>query len=127
MAPIPNLPAGLSINAKITPAYGAVLTPAALAFFVALARKFEPIRQSLLAARASRQNVVVVQQDTKRVGLVVDKLHGATQTVIKPLAHLFKDVPGVSSTAILGSGRVAFILDVPALLRSFALETADTG
>lgn len=55
MAPIPNLPAGLSITAKITPAYGEILTPAALAFFVALARKFEPIRQSLLAARVSRQ------------------------------------------------------------------------
>jgi two-component system chemotaxis sensor kinase CheA len=76
----------------------------------------------LPGARASRQNVVVVQHDAKRVGLVVDTLHGATQTVIKPLAHLFKDVPGVSSSAILGSGRVAFILDVSALLRNFEME-----
>lgn len=76
----------------------------------------------LPGARAPRQNVVVVQQEAKRVGLVVDTLCGATQTVIKPLAHLFKDIPGVSSSAILGSGRVAFVLDVPVLLRSVETE-----
>jgi len=65
-----------------------------------------------------------VQQESKRVGLVVDTLYGATQTVIKPLAHLFKDIPGVSSSAILGSGRVAFVLDVPVLLRSIEMEAA---
>jgi len=72
-------------------------------------------------ARGGRQNVVVVQHDAKRAGLAVDSLYGATQTVIKPLAHLFKDVPGVSGSAILGNGRVALILDVPALLRSFEM------
>jgi two-component system chemotaxis sensor kinase CheA len=81
----------------------------------------------LPGARASRQNVVVVQQDAKRVGLVVDMLYGSTQTVIKPLPHLFKDVPGVSSSAILGSGRVAFILDVSALLRNFEMEATQTA
>jgi two-component system chemotaxis sensor kinase CheA len=79
----------------------------------------------LPGTRASRQNVVVVQQEAKRVGLVVDTLYGATQTVIKPLAHLFKDIPGVSSSAILGSGRVAFVLDVPVLLRSVETEALE--
>ena len=50
-----NLPAGLAINAKITPEFAQVLTPDALAFFVRLARKFEPTRQSLLVARTARQ------------------------------------------------------------------------
>jgi two-component system chemotaxis sensor kinase CheA len=81
----------------------------------------------LSGARGARQNVIVVQHDSKRAGLVVDTLHGTTQTVIKPLAHLFKDVPGVSSSAILGSGRVAFILDVPSLLRNFELEAVSAG
>ncbi len=70
-------------------------------------------------SRAARQNVVVVQHDSKRAGLVVDSLYGSSQTVIKPLAHLFKEVTGVSGSAILGSGRVALILDVPALLAGF--------
>jgi len=81
----------------------------------------------LSGARGSRQNVVVVQHEAKRAGLAVDTLYGASQTVIKPLAHLFKDVPGVSGSAILGNGRVALILDVPALLRSFELEAVDAG
>jgi two-component system chemotaxis sensor kinase CheA len=60
-----------------------------------------------------------VQHDSSRAGLAVDVLYGATQTVIKPLPAIFKDVPGVSGSAILGNGRVALILDVPALLRDF--------
>ena len=50
-----NLPAGLAINATITPEFAQILTPDALAFLVKLARKFEPTRQSLLSARAARQ------------------------------------------------------------------------
>ena len=50
-----TLHAGLSINAKLPPAYAEILTPQALAFFAKLARRFEPTRQSLLAARAKRQ------------------------------------------------------------------------
>ena len=50
-----NLPAGLSIGGKISPAYAEILSPAALAFFAKLARKFEPTRQALLTARAVRQ------------------------------------------------------------------------
>jgi two-component system, chemotaxis family, sensor kinase CheA len=78
----------------------------------------------LRGKRGRRQNVVIVQHDGKHAGLAVDVLHGASQTVIKPLAHLFKDVPGVSGSAILGNGRVALILDVPALLNSFEREAA---
>jgi two-component system chemotaxis sensor kinase CheA len=75
-------------------------------------------------ARTARQNVVVVQHDLQRAGLVVDQLYGATQTVIKPLPHVFRNVPGVSGSAILGNGRVALILDIPALMRNFELEAA---
>jgi len=51
------------------------------------------------------------------VGLVVDRLLGESQTVIKPLARVLGDVPGLSGSAILGSGRVALILEVEQLLR----------
>ena len=74
--------------------------------------------------RGARQSVVVVQHETSRAGLAVNELYGATQTVIKPLPAIFKDVPGVSGSAILGNGRVALILDVPALFRDFRLEEA---
>lgn len=78
----------------------------------------------LPGARAGRQNIVVVQHGANRVGLAVDRLLGTTQIVIKPLPAIFKSIPGVSGSAILGNGRVALILDVPALLRNFRMLEA---
>ena len=74
--------------------------------------------------RGGRQSVVVVQHETSRAGLAVNELYGATQTVIKTLPAVFKNVPGVSGSAILGDGRVALILDVPALFRDFKIQVA---
>ena len=50
-----SLPTGLAITGNITSEFAAILTPEALTFFVKLARKFEPTRQALLAARDVRQ------------------------------------------------------------------------
>lgn len=77
--------------------------------------------------RGARQSVVVVQHETSRAGLAVNELYGATQTVIKPLPAIFKDVSGVSGSAILGNGRVALILDIPALFRDFRMQEAHTN
>ena len=77
--------------------------------------------------RGGRQSVVVVQHESSRAGLAVNELYGATQTVIKPLPPIFQDVPGVSGSAILGNGRVALILDVPALLRDFCAQELHAG
>ena len=65
----------------------------------------------------ARENVVIVEHESGQAGLVVDTVDGQSQTVIKPLARLFRGVPGVSASAVLGNGRVALILDVPGLLR----------
>jgi two-component system chemotaxis sensor kinase CheA len=63
-----------------------------------------------------RASVVVVRVGDRRAGVVVDALLGEHQTVIKPLSRLFRRVRGVGGSTILGSGEVALILDVPALL-----------
>ncbi len=64
----------------------------------------------------TRSNVVVAQVGAQRAGLVVDALLGEYQTVIKPLGALFAHLQGISGSTILGSGEVALILDVGALL-----------
>jgi two-component system chemotaxis sensor kinase CheA len=71
----------------------------------------------LTGAAPERESVVVVQYESGRVGIAVDTLYGARQTVIKPLGRLFRNLPGISGSAILGNGRVALILDVPTILR----------
>jgi two-component system, chemotaxis family, sensor kinase CheA len=67
-----------------------------------------------------RENLVVVQYGGARIGLVVDHLLGEIQTVIKPLGQMFSHVNGIGGSTILGTGEVALILDVPALLRQTA-------
>jgi two-component system chemotaxis sensor kinase CheA len=73
-----------------------------------------------------RENVVVVRYEGGEVGLAVDALLGERQTVIKPLGSLFRALPWIAGSAIQGDGRLALILDVPALLRS-ALEGAEVN
>ncbi len=68
----------------------------------------------------ARENVLIVQHDGTKAGLAVDALHGARQAVIKPLGGCFREVPGVAGSSILGNGRVALILDTPAILRGLA-------
>ena len=68
-----------------------------------------------------RENVVVVQFGNNKAGLVVDRLLGEFQTVIKPLGRIFSRVKGVSGSTILGTGAVALIIDVPGLIQEVTL------
>lgn len=67
--------------------------------------------------RTQRENIVVVKFGSRRAGLVVDELLGEFQTVIKPLSRIFSQLSGISGSTILGSGEVAMILDVAALVK----------
>ncbi len=67
-----------------------------------------------------RQNVVVVQYAGIKSGIVVDELMGEFQTVIKPLGRIFRHIKGIGGSTILGSGDVALILDVQALVKRCA-------
>ena len=55
MRPSTPLPAGVELYGRLTPACTEILDARALAFVAKLARKFEPRRRDLLAARARRQ------------------------------------------------------------------------
>lgn len=62
------------------------------------------------------QNVVIVMSGEHRVGLVVDRIVGTNQTVIKQMSKLHAGVRAVSGATILGDGSVALILDVAHLV-----------
>ncbi len=68
----------------------------------------------------TRENIVVVQYAGRKAGIVVDELLGELQTVIKPLGKIFSQLSGISGSTILGSGDVAVILDVAALVNRAA-------
>jgi two-component system chemotaxis sensor kinase CheA len=71
-----------------------------------------------------RENVVVVRYGEHKAGLVVDKLLGEFQTVIKPLGRLFKGEKSIGGFTILGSGEVALIVDIPGLMGQIEQEKA---
>ncbi|WP_298406135.1 malate synthase A [uncultured Chloroflexus sp.] len=54
----PQLPAGVTITAPITPEYAEILTPEALEFLATLHRRFNARRLELLARRAERQRAI---------------------------------------------------------------------
>ncbi|WP_246849405.1 chemotaxis protein CheA [Rubellimicrobium arenae] len=62
------------------------------------------------------QKIVVVSSGGGRVGLVVDRIIGSNQTVIKQLSPLHSGLKIFSGATILGDGAVALILDVPSLV-----------
>jgi len=60
--------------------------------------------------------VVVVGVAENRVGLVVDKLVGEQEVVIKSISRFCGELRGISGATILGNGNVALIVDVNGVL-----------
>jgi two-component system chemotaxis sensor kinase CheA len=63
-----------------------------------------------------RALVLVIGDNGKKCGLMVDEIEGQQQVVIKPLGQSLPRLPGVAGGAIMGSGRVALILDPQELI-----------
>ncbi|PLX19539.1 MAG: hypothetical protein C0601_01405 [Candidatus Muiribacterium halophilum] len=61
--------------------------------------------------------VVIVEAAGKKVGIVVDKLYGEQEVVIKNLDSYLVKTPGVAGANILGDGRVSIILDINKLIK----------
>lgn len=60
--------------------------------------------------------VVVVGSAEQKVGLVVDRLLGEQEVVIKSISKYCGELRGLSGATILGNGRVALIVDVNSVL-----------
>lgn len=62
-------------------------------------------------SQRERFPVVVIEDDDKRKGLIVDKIMSQQDVVIKPLTTALQSVRGIGGATILGDGKVALILD----------------
>ncbi len=62
-----------------------------------------------------RERVVIMELEQTKLGLVVDEVFGNHQTVIKSLGWIAPSAPVFSGATVLGDGRVALIIDIPAL------------
>ncbi|NLH55594.1 MAG: chemotaxis protein CheA, partial [Rikenellaceae bacterium] len=57
------------------------------------------------------EQVIVVNFEEKRVGLIVDQVIGEYQAVLKPLGKYYKKQDMISGATILGDGTVALVMD----------------
>ncbi len=64
----------------------------------------------------SRPAIVTVAWGKQRVGLVVDKIIGKQDIVVKSLNPIMGELPGISGGTILGDGSIALIIDIPGLI-----------
>lgn len=67
-----------------------------------------------------REEILVVKYETKKVGLVIDKVIGEYQTVLKPLGKHYKSQEFIAGGTILGDGTIALVLDTNKIIYQFA-------
>lgn len=67
--------------------------------------------------RGDREYVVFVRYEERVAGLLVDKISGGIQAVVKPLGSLYKSAEGLSGATICGDGSIALILDVASIIK----------
>lgn len=65
-------------------------------------------------------HVVIVSVGTSHVGLLVDKLLGREEVVIKPLGAMLQGTRGLAGATITGNGKIALIVDLPDLIQARA-------
>jgi two-component system chemotaxis sensor kinase CheA len=74
--------------------------------------------------KADRAFVVLVGESDRKIGLVVDDLHGEHELVVKPIEDPLVKSPGIAGASILGDGKVVLILNVRELTKRKRRETA---
>jgi two-component system chemotaxis sensor kinase CheA len=67
--------------------------------------------------------VVLVGLAERRLGLVVDRLRGQQEIVIKPLGSRLADTPGIAGATELGDKVVVLVLDVESLIEGSMRKT----
>jgi len=69
------------------------------------------------------EEIVVVEYEGNRIGLVVDTVIGEYQAVLKSLGRMYKRQDIVSGATILGDGSVALVLDTNKMIEQFSGRT----
>ena len=59
--------------------------------------------------------LVIIEYEKRALGLMVNKIVGEQDIVVKPLPSFVKKTKGIAGATILGDGRVALILDIMSL------------
>ncbi|MHA7839358.1 MAG: chemotaxis protein CheW, partial [bacterium] len=66
--------------------------------------------------RAERQFVVVLAMGEQRLGLLVDRLEGQQDAVIKPIQGPFQQIRGIAGATELGDRGAILVIDVSSIV-----------
>lgn len=61
--------------------------------------------------------VIITRIADQKIGLVVDKILGQQEIVVKSLGNVLDNIPGISGACLAGDGRVILILDLAGVIR----------
>lgn len=67
----------------------------------------------------SKQDMVIVTYNNRRLGLIVDKLLRQQDIVVKPLQKPVQDIELFGGVTLLGTGEVCLVLDVPSISKNY--------
>ncbi|MDP3858386.1 MAG: chemotaxis protein CheA [Stagnimonas sp.] len=73
------------------------------------------------------RHVAVVQLGERRAALVVHRLRGCEEVVVKPLGAMLRGLAGFAGATVTGDGRVALVLDVDSLAQAHDSGLAAAG
>ena len=71
-------------------------------------------------SESETEEIVVVNYENARIGLVIDYVIGEYQAVLKSLGRMYKGQEMISGATILGDGTVALVLDANKLIRKLS-------
>ncbi len=73
-----------------------------------------------VAKEVDVEQIVVVRFENQKVGIVIDKVLGEYQAVLKPLGKLYRNQDFISGASILGDGSLALVADPNKIIKKFA-------
>jgi two-component system chemotaxis sensor kinase CheA len=71
------------------------------------------------ATLQGRQDIIVTNYNSRKLGLIVDRFLRQQDIVVKPMSQPLDMIDLFGGVTLLGSGQVCLVLDVPALTRLF--------
>ncbi len=66
----------------------------------------------------------MVSYEDKQIGIVVDRVIGEYQAVLKPLGKHYRKIQIISGATILGDGSVALVMDTNKIINNFSSRQA---
>jgi len=82
-------------------------------------RTWMAIRGEQAQKNETLAQIVMIQVGAQNVGVIVDRVLGQEEVVIKPLGDLLHGQPGFAGATITGDGNIALIFDLPGLIKRY--------